>query len=590
MTCQLASLKNCLKASAVRKTLSSLPATLDATYERILLSIEPEYQQEAFSALIWLTASERPLTVEEVAEAAVVNAKGDPAFRPEDRLFDPKSILTVLSTLVSVTERPYWTKDAEIRWLDDEFKLSRPILTEISLAHYSVREYLTSERLSQGPASRFRMTATLAHQQISMSCLEYLCSKDIASEFKKIKETVDGAGSDVQLDVPWILPPLLPYACKYWPAHVRQCDQIMPDDVKRLILRFLQSEESETTWRALISPEDGNRFRVNRPWNYGISVIVGRPGPRAPPLYYAACLGLTPVVEALLESSPIDYGKGGILDTPLQAASFNGHEETVRILLRKGADVNASGGKFNSALQAASFSGHEQIVQHLLQAGAHVDIYLLLEEILRSPKPNPRIVARLLESATSPINQYNPFVSSTMRWAAVDGHPLIVTRLLEKMSDLRRTTYNWTLSGYSGQNYFHSSYQPNRTAPYEAAYAGNLEVLRLLIPRWTNIDEQDSYGRTALYWAAFHGHKEIVQLLVEHSANTHIRVMHYGWEARSWTYDRGQQGRDIQTLLDNACALSCSTCRPTESQSVTLAVRPSASAASDSLTPTQEIG
>lgn len=428
VTCQLASLKNCLNASAVRKTLSSLPATLDATYERILLNIEPEYQQEAFSALIWLAASERPLTLGEVAEAAVVNAKCGLAFRPEDRLFDPKSILVVLSTLVSVTERAY---DSEIHFLKDEFKLSRSNISEIRLAHYSVREYLTSERLSQGPASFFKITAALAHQQISISCLTYLCSKDIANEFKEIRETVIDAGSDLKSDATRVLPPLLPYACKYWPVHVRQCERTMPDDVKRLIVHFLQSEESGGTWRELISPENGDKFRARRARFHSASLCVWGPGPDpwAPPLYYAAFLGFTPVVETLLESSSIDSGKGGILGTPLQAASFNGHEETVRLLLCKGADVNMSGGKYNTALQAACLSGHEQIVQHLLKAGAHIDIYFLLKQILRSPKANLQTVARLLENTTSSMDHHDLSVSLTMQWAAVDGHALVVKRV-----------------------------------------------------------------------------------------------------------------------------------------------------------------
>lgn len=115
-------------------------------------------------------------------------------------------------------------------------------------------------------------------------------------------------------------------------------------------------------------------------------------------------------------------------------------------------------------------------------------------------------------------------------------------------------------------------------------------MLRLLIPRWTNIDEQDSYGRTALYWAVFHGHVEIVHLLLHYSANSHIRVRDYLWDARTWTYDKGQLGREILTLLDHACALSCSTCLSEESWNETLAVRPSISLASDSPPPTREVG
>jgi hypothetical protein len=51
---------------------------------------------------MWLMASERPVYLNELAEAAVIDISVDQPFDPEDRLFDPQSILTVLSALVSV--------------------------------------------------------------------------------------------------------------------------------------------------------------------------------------------------------------------------------------------------------------------------------------------------------------------------------------------------------------------------------------------------------------------------------------------------------------------------------------------------------
>jgi hypothetical protein len=57
----------------VKRTLQTLPKTLDETYERMLLAIQLQYRQEAISALTWLVSAKRPLTVIELAEASTID-------------------------------------------------------------------------------------------------------------------------------------------------------------------------------------------------------------------------------------------------------------------------------------------------------------------------------------------------------------------------------------------------------------------------------------------------------------------------------------------------------------------------------------
>ena len=129
--CQLDILRSCLNPSAVRRTLKSLPRDLDGTYDRILCGIEEECRHVAFTALQFLTSSSRPVHLEELAEMVAIKP-GTSIFIDIDRLFDPEDILMVCSSLVtSYDSCDYW----------------------IRLAHYSVREYLTSERIRTGPAS-----------------------------------------------------------------------------------------------------------------------------------------------------------------------------------------------------------------------------------------------------------------------------------------------------------------------------------------------------------------------------------------------------------------------------------------------------
>ena len=109
-------------------------------------------------------------------------------------------------------------------------------------------------------------------------------------------------------------------------------------------------------------------YDCDRPWNEAnLSLLADEV---APPLYYAAAVGLSIVVERLLEGGADVDAQGGLYSSALQAASACGHTKIVQMLLRKGAAVNAQGGYYGSALQAASCAGHEKIVQILLECGA----------------------------------------------------------------------------------------------------------------------------------------------------------------------------------------------------------------------------
>ena len=55
--------------------------------------------------LQWLTFSERPLTVEEIAEVVAIDVKRNPAFDSDEILEDPLEALNICSSLVVVTTR-----------------------------------------------------------------------------------------------------------------------------------------------------------------------------------------------------------------------------------------------------------------------------------------------------------------------------------------------------------------------------------------------------------------------------------------------------------------------------------------------------
>ena len=152
-----------MKVSAIRRSLKNLPKTLDDTYARILTNIDEDYEQEARRALLWLAFSERPLDIDEVAEAAVVNPHSDRPFDPEERLRDSHAVLEILTSLVTVS--PIVNASYSRTWI-------------VRLAHFSVKEYLLSDRIQNGPASKFSATDVAANEFIAKSCLQYIFHYD----------------------------------------------------------------------------------------------------------------------------------------------------------------------------------------------------------------------------------------------------------------------------------------------------------------------------------------------------------------------------------------------------------------------------
>jgi hypothetical protein len=105
--CQLTTLKECLNLLEIRRALTELPETLDDTYARILKKIPTRYHKITRCVMQLLAVALKPLTVEEVAEAAAVdyeNEKFDPILH---RLRDPFHIVKICSGLLMSRPNSY---------------------------------------------------------------------------------------------------------------------------------------------------------------------------------------------------------------------------------------------------------------------------------------------------------------------------------------------------------------------------------------------------------------------------------------------------------------------------------------------------
>ena len=284
----------------------------------------------AIRILQFLAFSERPLRIEEVVEVIAVDPKGDPRFDPRNRMPEPKEISRYCSSLVAVERRRTSEYD-------------QTMVTELQLSHFSVKEYLTSNRLEKDLTPSFQEISAKA--SIATICLAYLLQMDAKLPVLEIRENF----------------PLAQYCARYWMSHAAVTeggDAVLQGFIEEL---FSHCERPYTNCYRLYSPE--------QPW---LEEPIGKGEPAAA-LYYASLEDLANTVKNLIFWGADVNAQGGRFGNALCAASYEGHEKTVQTLLNKGADVNAQGGHFGNALQAASQGGHEKIVQTLLNKGADVN-------------------------------------------------------------------------------------------------------------------------------------------------------------------------------------------------------------------------
>ncbi|KAH9880790.1 hypothetical protein IAQ61_001084 [Plenodomus lingam] len=333
VACQLDTLETCCNQTMLRKSLATLPRTLDQTYERILSAISDEYSEYAMRILRWLTFSARPLSVEEIAEVVAIDVARDPAFDRDEVLEDPLEALNICSSLVTITS-------------NRAKRESSPVKQIITLAHFSVQEYLVSDRIKQGSAKQYSMQEVECHNVITTGCLKYL----LQLQPPKSKIAVEQAA-------------LARYSAEFWSSHLRKVEYEM-EDLCRLGIRLLDIKEPAfLTWLRLYNPEDP----CTQP-------DLDRSLDSVPePLYYASLLGLSTVTRLLVDKGANINAQGGNEGDALCAASSKGHKQDMAALYSQPQLWATSSQRYGSVLHAASWAGHEQVVKILLKAGANVN-------------------------------------------------------------------------------------------------------------------------------------------------------------------------------------------------------------------------
>lgn len=455
---------------------------LDATYERILLGLKNIFRRQIINVLKWLTSSNRDLSLEEVAEVFILDTESEVPFDKDDRLFEPAALIKYMSSLIVTQELT---------------KKHSGAVTYVRLAHFTVKEYLMSDRIAESPVECFSFNETDAHLHIAHASLAYhLYSIPITDQ--ETSELV-----------------LRDYAVKNWMSHLELVPrQLWSANVSHLaaqafamrsksLCAIFEADESTLTYsRRLSGLRRGFPRLRGPPWIKSLRTAVLKR-----PYIYTALKGLINLTEVLL-------GGGGKIrpfltqrdmDISLQYAAFGGCTAVVRLLLDRGANCHYGNGMLGGALQAAAYGGHLAVVKLLLEAGAN-------------------------------INARHKVFGSALRVAAFGNHLDVVSLLVRRGCDLNAFDAWWAASQGSQLG------------------EGNLECLRLLLDSGADINRQCPARGTALHHAAAtaptFGNMNCIRMLLDRGADVNLADGEHGYPLHAMCH-KAEDSSDIKPLLDS---------------------------------------
>ena len=422
-----------------------------------------------------LTVAVRPLRVEELAEILALDFQatgeqrtGIPKLMEDWRWDDQdEAVPSTCSSLINIVH------DGR-----------SPV---VQLSHLSVKEYLTSPRLSQthGNISRFYIDLDVAHTILAQGCLGTLLRLDEHAGAKQAKQF-----------------PLLEYAAHRWTDHARfgKVSSRIRDGVYDL---FDSSKPHFPACRRVHAMDENWLGFTRQPQrlDHGGSL-----------LYYAAFCGLYDLVEHLIVEHPEQVNGGGSR-IPLLAALYNRHFRVANLLHEHGAVLDVRGQFTRTPLHTASMYGRVDIMRWLLDHGADTNVrngdrWTPLHLAAHNTQFEAVHAVQVLLEHNAAVNSQNDegktplyealFYPGTSREGEVVVN--IARRLLEHGADTNIRD------------------RCQSTPLHRASSKGWVEVTRLLLNYGANVDEKDEEGRTPFQMASSKGYDKVENLLLEHGA------------------------------------------------------------------------
>ncbi|KFA80114.1 hypothetical protein S40288_04664 [Stachybotrys chartarum IBT 40288] len=376
---------------ALEKVIDSLPESFYQAYEKILSKCKDK--QMVRKALCIILASQRPLTLVEMNFAMNIDISSDELDLEQEEDFK-SSIRSWCGLFVSV----YGGK--------------------VYFLHQSAREFLLLTDISRPEPVGWHgsISAHNAHAVIAEACVRYLEVFNVES-YKRSSDVEDSHNIDISA--------FRNYSALNWIAHFREAC-ICSDHA------ILYSGER-------ICNPDSTTFRA---W---INIYIIRVGPRIPnlqsltKLMIASFLGLSALVQLLLNSGAEIESKDEMGQTPLSWAAIAGNKATIQLLLDNGAEIDARDERGQTPLSWAAAIENKDIVQLLLDNGANIESR---DDRGRTPlswaamSKNKGIVQLLLDNGAN-IESRDDGDRTPLSWAALLKNKAIIELLLKNSTKIK---------------------------------------------------------------------------------------------------------------------------------------------------------
>jgi hypothetical protein len=316
-----------------------------------LNSIPRKNKQHAWRLLQFLTFSDGSIGLDEAVDIVAVDTRNKPYFHPKYRMPIPEEISRYCSNLVSITSRYLGFQDRET-------------VAEIQFIHFSVKEYLMSNRIHGDIAKSF--TEASARSSIADVCLAYLLELDHDLPKHTLVRSY----------------PFVEFSAIFWTDNARIAEEYSGKP-SALSMEFFSNEKTFRTCTEIYFPS--NTWKTMK--------VKKEPLPK---LHYACAMGLRYSTQALLENGAKINEQNQFYGSALEFASAYGHKEVIQVLLDHGANVNTQGEVWISPLRTACWEGHYDTAQLLLKKGAKVNDHDGCALIAASEQGHGKIIKLLL--------------------------------------------------------------------------------------------------------------------------------------------------------------------------------------------------
>lgn len=236
-------------------------------------------------------------------------------------------------------------------------------------------------------------------------------------------------------------------------------------------------------------------------------------------MYYACSFGLLDTMDFLRKRKDEDIDSvGGLFGTALQAACSRGFKGAFDRLMRWGADVTVQGGRYHCAINAAASCGHHYMVQALLDREAQINgptadnarVSAATETAAR--QGHTEVVGLLLDYSAVAVPEGRVshgrsfFLSDLLLEAAAAGYVGIVKLLLDHGADIKACDQN------------------DNTVLHRAAAKNHFELILELLGRGASVRVREERGYTPLHLSAEGGDIGVVACLLTHGADVNAQT------------------------------------------------------------------